>query len=67
MPNMSYCMFRNTLGDLGDCLDKLCESFDEGEDPFKSLSREEAAAAWAMYEICKQMITVFEEYNEEDI
>lgn len=45
MSNMSYCRFRNTLGDLTDCEGALEELFNGDSDP---LSRAELAAAKAL-------------------
>ncbi len=41
MSNMSYCRFQNTLRDLQDCLDALCDI----EGNLSELSKEEARAA----------------------
>lgn len=44
MGNMSYCRFRNTLGDLEDCQDNMEE--------VESLSEDEAQARKRLIEIC---------------
>jgi len=41
MSNMSYCRFRNTYSDMGDCIDAL----NEGE----SISHEECSAGRGMF------------------
>lgn len=48
MPNMNYCRFQNTLGDLQECLDAI----KDGEE----LSSEEASAAREMLDLCNQFI-----------
>jgi hypothetical protein len=46
MPNMSYCRFENTLGDLQDCYDNLDDT-GEGE-----LSDSETKARKRLIEMC---------------
>ena len=53
MPNMSYCRFRNTNGDLRDCIDAI-----EDRSP---LSDEEAASAEHMADLCRRYLTALEE------
>lgn len=50
MSNMSYCRFRNTLGDLRDCRDWLSE-----HEPTKNLSSEELAAFERLIKLCKDL------------
>lgn len=45
MGNMSYCRFRNTLGDLDDCWDHLEEDMDD-------LSDEEKMARKTLIKVC---------------
>ena len=52
MANMSYCRFRNTRSDLGDCLEALNEK--------EELSRDEARAAKRMF---KDMLNFCEEHD----
>jgi uncharacterized protein YjiS (DUF1127 family) len=59
MSNMSYCRFRNTLGDLNDCLDAL---EDIGGD-LSELGDEEAAAAKRLIEMCRQ---IADDYGSDD-
>ncbi len=47
MPNMSYCRFRNTLGDLRDCRDSLREPID---------NREEREARIDLVMLCKEIL-----------
>jgi hypothetical protein len=47
MANMSYCRFRNTLGDLRDCEESLLDD-DLGED--------ENAARAALVRVCKRIV-----------
>lgn len=55
MSNMSYCRFRNTLGDLKDCYEHMDE--DVG-----SLKDEEARARRRLIEVC---CDIFDEYGHE--
>lgn len=47
MSNMSYCRFRNTLGDLRDCRDSLREPID---------NREEREARIDLVMLCKEIL-----------
>jgi len=58
MGNMSYCRFRNTLGDLQDCKDAL------GDGCAEDLSPDERRAAKRLLELCKE---ISEQYTEEDL
>lgn len=60
MSNMSYCRFRNTLGDLYDCKQALNE---EGLD---SLSDEEKEAAEELSEVCGQITRNFGDTEEDE-
>lgn len=67
MSNMSYCRFRNTLGDLRDCYQSLLEDGYEDEDDESPrtadrLSSEEEYAKKALIKLC---IKIAEEYGEE--
>lgn len=55
MSNMSYCRFRNTVKDLQDCVDFLCES----GDPLADLSDEEKRAAKRLFKLCKMIADDF--------
>lgn len=59
MPNMSYCMFQNTLGDLRQCADRL----DEIRDEFAELSEDEQRAARRMISICRDIAEQYSETN----
>jgi len=61
MANMSYCRFRNTYGDLYDCVRALKE---EG---LNSLSEEERRAADNMYMLCTNFVSHYEEQAFEEI
>ena len=52
MSNMSYCRFRNTLGDMRDCRDSL---HDEVE------SYEEALARHYLVEMCREIVASIDE------
>lgn len=58
---MSYCRFRNTLGDLQDCLQSITE---EG---FENLSFEELRAARNLYEVCREFVDECQGYIEGEI
>ena len=53
MPNMSYCRFQNTLGDLRDCKRALEEIMYEEGDP---LSNDEYHACCHMIDVCVELI-----------
>ena len=55
MTNMSYCKFRNTLPDLRDCADALCDS--DGD--LSDLSEEEQNAARALIRLCREIADDF--------
>lgn len=46
--NMAYCRFQNTLPDLRDCYDWLCE-----HEPTRDLSAEELRAYDELVKLCK--------------
>lgn len=60
MSNMSYCRFRNTYGDVAECLDALEQQ--------KGLSNDEYNAARNMFlaflRFCKDM-EIIEDFNKE--
>lgn len=65
MANMSYCRFRNTAGDLNDCLNAL--------DPYENeyeISRDEVQAGVRMFEkflgYCMD-VGIIEEYDRDRI
>lgn len=49
MASMSYCLFRNTLGELKRCVDTL--------DDDEQLSKEEAEAAVAMVALARRLVS----------
>jgi hypothetical protein len=55
MGNMGYCRFQNTLSDLNDCYDALCDA--------RELSEDEQEARGRLVELCKQ---IAEEFGESD-
>lgn len=57
MPNMSYCRFQNTRGDLADCVDALSY----GDLP---TSVEEIAAAKRLANLCEEYLAAFEAAGE---
>ena len=59
MPNMSYCMFQNTLQDLRQCAERL----DEIRDELDELSEDEQRAARRMISICRDIAEQYSETN----
>ena len=51
MSNMSYCRFQNTLRDLKDCLDALCDI----DGNLSELSKEETRAADSLILVCEEI------------
>jgi hypothetical protein len=57
MPNMSYCRFQNTLQDLRDCLNHLCDD---------DLSKDEKYARESLAKLCEKYASDFESYLDND-
>ena len=61
--NMSYCRFRNTLGDLMDCHKNwdgdVAEAERNGDD--EPLSREEAFARQELLVLCREIVEAHED------
>lgn len=57
MGNMSYCRFRNTLGDLQDCHEHI-------DDP---LTGEENRARMNLILLCQDIASSFEDESREDL
>ena len=64
MPSMSYCVFENTSGDLGQCIDKMNEARDIDD---LDMNEYEQFAFRKMYEQCKQYIELYEHLAAEFI
>jgi hypothetical protein len=58
--NMSYCRYRNTLHDLGDCASDIEERIDGGA--ADELSREEFEAACRLIEQANDLVATIREY-----
>jgi hypothetical protein len=56
MPSMSYCVFENTSGDLGQCLSKMNEARDIDD---LDMNEYEQHAFRRMYEQCKEYIAMY--------
>jgi len=56
MSNMSYCRFRNTVGDLQDCYDNWDDMDEASEEP-------ESKARARLLKICKQIVA---DYGDDD-
>lgn len=54
MTNMSYCRWQNTARDLADCKNALEDLVTDGG----KLSREERAAAFRLFEIAVEMLSL---------
>ena len=67
MPNMSYCKFENTLGDLRDCYYTMLKAIlDDGMSPDEfvmSLSVTERHAFQNMVDYCKSIVELAEGVN----
>jgi len=61
MSNMSYCRFENTLNDLQDCYDAMCD-----DDEMKDLSKREDEKRLQLVELCRNIVEHFDD-NESDI
>lgn len=57
MPNMSYCRFHNTLGDLRDCLEHM-----EDDD----LSSEETMERERLIKLCERIAANYGVQDDED-
>lgn len=58
MSNMSYCRFQNTLQDLKDCNEHLCD---------RNLSDAEKKARKRLVEICEEIVGGYcESFDEDD-
>ncbi len=58
MGNMSYCRFENTLGDLQDCFESLCEMPDT-----KDLSQSERMSLKEIIRLCGDIYGDFEDFE----
>ena len=57
MPNMSYCRFSNTLGDLQDCYDHINDG----------LRGEENRARKNLIELCQQIAADYSDQTREEL
>ena len=71
-PNMSYCMFENTLHAMNQVFRDLQDALDDGTSPAdyrKALSsRQEADAYDSLKEMCEDIVSLLKdmEYNDDD-
>lgn len=67
-PNMSYCMFENTIAAMGQLLEHMREALDGGapevHDFITSMSREEKRAFNEMFETCREYMDLAEELED---
>jgi len=63
---MSYCRFRNTSGDLSDCLDAMEEMlYNDGRDDYnEALSQSELRAMESIFEYALDIVEIFEDVHE---
>lgn len=57
MSNMSYCRFRNTLGDLRECYDNMDD---------RDLSEDEARARKRLIALCQEIAQAYADEEDED-
>jgi len=55
MPNMSYCRFQNTTGDLIDCFNTMSGT-DDYYQSRSDMSREELIALKNLVQVCKDIV-----------
>lgn len=65
MANMTYCRFRNTLGDFEDCIDEIESRLQFGDD--HKLSREEMEAARALIERAARLLNIVADEQNTDM
>jgi hypothetical protein len=61
-PNMSYCMFENTMAAMKQCASGLEEALENGE-PLE-LNQYEQRPFNNMYEMCRAMMELLEQHQE---
>ncbi len=55
MPSLTYCLFQNTLSDLLNCYNAICQIQDLSE-----LTKDEQKAVRRVIDICHQIVTASE-------
>ena len=70
MSSMSYCLFENTLGELGACVNRMAEAATL-QDLIDDMSKYERAAYGEMWRVCRDFLAEHERLMntplEEDI
>jgi hypothetical protein len=61
-PNMSYCMFENTMAAMKQCASGIEEALENGE-PLR-LNQYEQRPFNEMYEMCRAMMELLEQHQE---
>jgi hypothetical protein len=61
MPNMSYCMFENTAGDLSQCVEAMYEA---GTLEDLDLNQYEKVGIQDLYRLCKSFIQEYDRLKE---
>ena len=64
MPSMSYCVFENTSGDLGQCIDKMSDARDIDD---LDMNEYEQRAFRDMFKQCQEYIVRYRELAAEFI
>lgn len=62
MSNMSYCRFRNTLGDLQECFESLDGQLEH--ESIEELTHEELRAARELLTLCEEMLQFEDRLNK---
>jgi len=60
MPNMSYCRFENTAGDVADCLHAL----NNGEGADSELNEYEKRGKRRLIALCRQIVEISEDDDD---
>jgi len=63
MPNMSYCMFENTAGDLSQVVEAMYEAGSAEDLDFNSYEKE---GFEALYRLCKEYVREYDRLKEEE-
>jgi len=62
MPSMSYCVCENTSSDMSQILSRM---FERGRDYVEGMNSYEREAYHALYEQCREFMTLYKEIDEE--
>ena len=62
MGNMSYCRFENTLSDLRDCHNEMCNGRVE-----ENLSKSESRSFAELIELCREIAEMYEDVDYDEL